>query len=108
MKSVNGIFTICGFSPKQGEPKRKLTVNVGFKQLPGRLIGLHIIFGSERLRTTVGGGNAKGEWLLRPEVPNVPRATNPLSHTLKMEALEGGQVIENVEFGSFTLWEAGE
>ncbi|KIO16840.1 hypothetical protein M407DRAFT_33509 [Tulasnella calospora MUT 4182] len=108
MKTRNGIVTIFGFSPQQGEPKTRLTVSIGFKQLPGRLIGLRIVFGSGGLRTHVGGGNKKGQWMLRAEVPDVPSATNPSSHILKIEALEGDQVIDNAEFGSFTLWEAGE
>lgn len=107
VQSINGIVNVFSFTPQNGEPKTRITVNIGFRQLPGRVIGLRIVFGTIGLRTHVAHGHKRGHWQLRAEVPDIPSTVNPSVHPLKIEALEGDGVIDSAEFGTFSLWDAG-
>jgi hypothetical protein len=105
--SQNGIVTVFDFTPHQGEAGCRITVNIGFRQPPGRVIGLRVVFSGMALRTLVAHGHGKGHWQLRAEVPSLNNGIANTTHTLQIEALEGGSVIDNVVFGAFTYWEGG-
>ncbi|KAG8926753.1 hypothetical protein FRC02_008700 [Tulasnella sp. 418] len=106
-QSQHGIVTVYQYTPQQGEAGTKLTVSIAFKQLPGRVIGLRVVFGGVGLRTLVAQGHGRGHWQLRADIPDVSSAGSPHPHNLKIEALEGGNVIDSVDFGIFTFWDAG-
>lgn len=106
-QSHNGIVTVFQFTPTQGEPSARITVNIGFRQLPGRVIGLRVVFGGIGLRTLVAHGHKRGHWQLRAEIPDMTSHGSPSEHKLQIEALEGDGVIDSVDFGTFTFYESG-
>lgn len=106
-QSLNGIVTVYQYTPMKGEPSARITVNIGFRQLPGRVIGLRVVFGGIGLRTLVAHGHKKGHWQLRAEIPDMASHGSPSDHKLQIEALEGDGVIDSVEFGSFTFYDSG-
>jgi len=106
--SQNGIVTVLDFSPQQGEAGSRIIVNIGFRQLAGRVIGLRVVFSGMALRTLVAHGHGKGHWQLKAEVPALNNGIANTTHTLQIEALEGGNVIDSVIFGTFTYWEGGK
>lgn len=106
-QSLNGIVTVYQYTPMKGEPSARITVNIGFRQLPGRVIGLRVVFGGIGLRTLVAHGHKKGHWQLRAEIPDMSNHGSPSQHKLQIEALEGDAVIDSVEFGTFTFYDSG-
>ncbi|KAG8862445.1 hypothetical protein FRB96_001516 [Tulasnella sp. 330] len=107
VQSLHGIVTVFQFTPDKGEASARITVNIGFRQLPGRVIGLRVVFGGIGLRTLVAHGHKRGHWQLRAEIPDMASHGSPSQHKLSIEALEGDGVIDAVQFGNFTFYEAG-
>ncbi|KAG8998426.1 hypothetical protein FRB94_006894 [Tulasnella sp. JGI-2019a] len=107
VQSLHGIVTVFQFTPYKGEASARITVNIGFRQLPGRVIGLRVVFGGIGLRTLVAHGHKKGHWQLRADIPDMASHGSPSQHKLSIEALEGDGVIDAVQFGTFTFYEQG-